>query len=140
MSAEANIRIQKRWGEEVASQGRVEVLDEILAPDFVDHDPAPDVTPDREGLKQFFRGMHKSFPDMKAEVDEMVATDDHVAIRYTVSGTHEGAFMGFEPTGRAFKVAAMQIARFENGKVKERWGLTDQIGMLTQLGLIDPVA
>ena len=139
MSAEANKRIQERWGEEVANQGRVEVLDEILADDFVDHDPAPDVTPDREGLKRFFRSMHEAFPDMETEVVQMVATDDHVALRYRVRGTHRGDFMGHPPTGRSFEVAAMQIARFEGGKVQERWGLTDQIGMLKQLGLLPGV-
>ncbi|MGI9174727.1 MAG: ester cyclase [Rhodothermales bacterium] len=67
----------------------------------------------------------------------MMATDDEVAIRYTISGTHEGEFMGVAPTGRKVEAAAMQIARFENGKVKERWGLTDQLGLLQQIGAVD---
>lgn len=139
MSKERNIEIQKRWGEEVANNGNVEVLDEILADDFYDHDPAPDVTPDREGLKKFFRSMHAAFPDLQTEVIEMVAADDKVGIRYRVRGTHKGEFMGHPPTGRTFDVAAMQIARFEDGKVKERWGLTDQLGMLEQLGIRNEV-
>lgn len=139
MSKVKNIEIQKRWGDEVANKGNVEVLDEILADDFFDHDPAPGVTPDREGLKKFFRSMHEAFPDLQTEVIEMVATDEHVGIRYRVRGTHRGAFMGHVPTGRTFDVAAMQIARFENGKVKERWGLTDQLGMFDQLGIRNEV-
>lgn len=139
MSAERNIQVQERWGEEVATKGNLDVLDEILADDFVDHDPAPDQGPGPEGLKGFFRTLRTAFPDLKAEVDEMMASDDEVAIRYTISGTHEGDFMGFAPTGRRVEAAAMQIARFEDGKVKERWGITDQLGLLRQIGALDHV-
>lgn len=136
MAREQNIEIQERWGKEVASGGDVDVLDELLAPDFVDHDPAPDQGPGIEGLKDFFRTFRTAFPDLEASVDEMTATDDHVAIRYTIRGTHEGDFMGIAPTGRRIEAAAMQLARFEGGKVKERWGLTDQLGILRQLGAV----
>lgn len=139
MSAQQNIEIQKRWGKEVASEGKLDVLDEILAPDFVDHDPAPDQPPGRDGLKEFFRSFRKSFPDLETEVNEMFANDDHVALRYTIRGTHRGEFMGIAPTGRRIEAAAMQIARFENGKVKERWGITDQLGILNQLGAVKNV-
>ncbi len=140
MSREANIAATERWGAEVASAGRYEVLDEILSPDFVDHDPAPDQGPGIDGLKSFFRTMHAAFPDLKAEVVEMTATDEHVAMRYTLSGTHKGAYMGIAPTGKSFKVAAVQLGRYENGKCVERWGSTDELGMLKQLGILDQVA
>ena len=140
MSKQQNIDIQKRWGEEVASKGDLDVLDEILAEGFVDHDPAPDQGPGIEGLKGFFRSFRTAFPDLQVSVDEMVATDDHVALRYTVSGTHKGEFMGVAPTGKTFTTGAMQIARFENGKVTERWGVTDQLGILKQLGALGEVS
>ncbi len=139
MSKQKNIRAQERWGKEVASQGKFDVLDEILADDFVDHDPAPDQGPGREGLKDFFRTLRTAFPDLEAEVDEMMATDDEVALRYTIRGTHEGNFMGIAPTGRRIEAAAMQIARFEDGKATERWGITDQLGILRQIGALDQV-
>lgn len=140
MTKEANIAATKRWGAEVASAGRYEVLDEILAPSFVDHDPAPDQGPGIEGLKGFFRTMRSAFPDLKAEVVEMIATDDHVAMRYTISGTHKGEFQGVAPTGKSFEAAALQLARFENGRCLERWGSTDELGMLKQLGILEDVA
>lgn len=131
-----NIDAQQRWGEEVASKGDLDVLDDILADDFVDHDPG-DYAPTKAGLKQFFTDFRTAFPDLTAEVEEMVATDDYVALRYTVSGTHRGEFLGHAPTGRSFEAPAMQLARFRDGKCTERWGVTDQSAILKQLGLID---
>ncbi len=129
---------QQRWGEAVASGGNLDALDDILADDFVDHDPG-DQTPDREGVKNFFRGMHKAFPDFKPDPVELHVSDDgYVAMRYNASGTHTGEFMGFAPTGRRFETTAMQLARFnDEGQCVERWGVTDHLPILQQLGLVD---
>jgi steroid delta-isomerase-like uncharacterized protein len=140
MTKEANLAATERWGAEVASAGRYDVLDEILAPAFVDHDPAPDQAPGIEGLKGFFQTMRSAFPDLKAEPVEVVGTDTHVAMRYTISGTHQGEFQGVAATGKSFKVSALQLARFENGRCVERWGSTDELGMMKQLGILEQVA
>jgi steroid delta-isomerase-like uncharacterized protein len=140
MTKEANLAATQRWGSEVASAGRYDVLDEILASDFVDHDPAPDQGPGIEGLKGFFQTMRSAFPDLKAEPVEVVGTDTHVAMRYTISGTHEGEFQGVAPTGKSFKVAAVQLARFQDGRCVERWGSTDELTMMKQLGILEEVA
>lgn len=131
-----NIDAQKRWGEEVAAGGKLDVLDEILADDFVDHDPG-DYAPTKEGLKEFFGDFRTAFPDLGIEVVEMHATDDYVALRYTVRGTHRGEFMGYAPTGKTFEAPAMQLGRWRDGTCVERWGVTDQSAILEQLGLID---
>jgi steroid delta-isomerase-like uncharacterized protein len=140
MTRDANLDATHRWGAEVASAGNYNVLDEILAPHFVDHDPAPDQGPGIEGLKGFFRTMRTAFPDLKAEPVEVVGTDTHVAMRYTISGTHQGEFQGVAPTGKSFKVSALQLARFEDGRCVERWGSTDELGMMKQLGILEEVA
>lgn len=140
MTKEANLAATQRWGAEVASAGRYDVLDEILALNFVDHDPAPDQGPGIEGLKGFFQTMRSAFPDLKAEPVEITATETHVAMRYTISGTHEGAFQGVAPTGKRFEVTALQLARFEDGRCVERWGSTDELGMLKQLGILEAIA
>ena len=77
---------------------------------------------------------------MSVEVEEQVATDDHFAMRYTVRGTHEGEFMGVAPMGKSFEVAALQISKIKDGKVVERWGSTDELGILKQLGILDKVS
>ena len=140
MTKEANLAATQRWGAEVASAGKYDVLDEILSPNFIDHDPAPDQGPGIEGLKGFFREMRSAFPDLKAEPVEVVGTEAHVAMRYTLSGTHQGEFQGVPPTGKSFKVAALQMARFDDGRCIEHWGSTDELGMMKQLGILADVA
>ena len=135
-ATQKNIEAQKRWGDEVAGQGKLDALDEILADDFTDHDPG-DYAPTREGLKNFFRDFRTAFPDLALDVEEMVATDDYVAFRYTARGTHQGEFMGHAPTGRSIEAPGMQIGKFRDGRCTDRWGVTDQSVILKQLGLID---
>ena len=74
---------------------------------------------------------------MELEVEQMVADDDNVAFAYTVKGTHKGEFMGIAPTGRSVQFRGMQISKFKDGKMVERWGSSDELGILKQLG-IDP--
>lgn len=140
MTKEANLAATERWGAEVASAGQYNVLDEILSPSFIDHDPAPDQGPGIDGLKGFFQKMRAAFPDLKVEPVEVVGTDTHVAMRYTISGTHQGEFQGVAPTGKTFKVSALQLARFEEGRCLERWGSTDELGMMKQLGILGQIA
>jgi predicted ester cyclase len=64
----------------------------------------------------------------------LVADEDQVAIAYTLSGTHEGEFQGIAPTHRRIEVRGVQIGRFENGMIVERWGASDELGILRQLG------
>ncbi len=80
--------------------------------------------------------MRTAFPDMNVEVEHLVADDDNVAFAYTLTGTHNGPFQGHEPTGKSIQVRGMQISRFEDGKMVERWGSTDELGIMTQLGLL----
>ncbi len=134
MSKQQNIDAQTRWGDEVASKGHLDVLDEILADGFVDHDPG-DYAPTKDGLKHFFSDFRTAFPDLTVEPVEMVATDDWVAMRYTVRGTHRGEFQGHAPTGRSFEAPAMQLGMWKDGLCTERWGVTDQSAILEQLGL-----
>jgi len=126
----------KRYGEEVFNQGNLATADELLADDVVDHDPAPGQPAGAEGMKQFATMLRGAFPDLHAEIDEIIEEGDIVAFRYTVSGTHEGEFNGIAPTGRKIQVRAMEFLRFSDGKMVERWGVTDQIGLLEQLGAL----
>ena len=130
-----NIDAQTRWGEEVASGRNYDALDDILADDFVDHDPG-DYAPTKEGVKDFFRDMHTAFPDLSSETVEMRADDEYVSVRYTISGTHRGEFRGHAPTGERFEAPAMQLGRWRDGRCVERWGVTDQSKILEQLGLV----
>ncbi len=133
MSQQDNIKTQQAFGEAVNS-GNLSAIRDLVAPDAVDHDPAPDQGVGPEGFIQFFTLLRTAFPDLKIAVDHMVADDDNVAFAYTVTGTHSGDFLGVPATGKTISARGMQITRFENGKQVERWGSSDQLGILQQIG------
>ena len=134
MSKEANIATAKKMGEAI-NKGNLEEFHQIFATDVKDHDPAPDQGKGPEGFIGFFTQFRHAFPDLKIAVEHMVADDDNVAIAYTVTGTQEGPFEGIPATGKKIKIRGMQIAKFDsNAKIKERWGSSDQLGILQQIG------
>lgn len=133
MSKEENIKAQQRMGEAIAT-GNLEILKEVIAPNVVDHDPAPDQGKGPEGFIHFFTGFRRAFPDLNVTLEHLVTDEDNVAFAYTIEGTHKDDLMGIPPTGRRIKARGMQIGRFENGKLVERWGSSDQLGILQQLG------
>lgn len=103
----------------------------------MDHNPpGPDIAPGREGFKQVFTGFFSAFPDMTMTVDDQVSEGDKVVTRATVSGTHLGDYMGMPATGKTFSIGIVDILRFKDGKIAERWGESDTIGMMQQLGVI----
>jgi steroid delta-isomerase-like uncharacterized protein len=97
-----------------------------------DHDVAAD------GYIHFFTILTTAFfPDASVAVDQMVDDEDNVAFAYTLTGTHQGSFMGHEATGKRTSIRGMEILRFENGKMVERWGMSDQMGILQQIGAVE---
>jgi steroid delta-isomerase-like uncharacterized protein len=135
MSRENNIIAQQRFGT-AASSGNYEGFNDVVAPESIDHDPAPGQVPGPEGFRHYFTELHTAFPDMEINIEQMVADEDCIAIAYTLTGTHQGLLMGFAPTGKRIKARGVQISKFADGKLVERWGSSDQLGILQQLGLI----
>ncbi len=127
------MEIQERWGKAVSS-GDLEAFDEIIAATITDHDPAPDQAPGPAGFKQFFSQLRIAFPDLKITPEHALTSGNELAVAYTIEGTHLGAFMGIPATGKRIKARGMQIARFTDGKAVERWGSSDELGILKQLG------
>jgi len=111
-------------------------LDELLAEDFFNHNPMVGCSPEREGLKDSFILMSEAFPDLQYRIDDLIAEGEKVVTYSTVSGTHEGQFMGIEPTGNSFEASTISITRHEGDRVAERWNVTDALGMLQQLDLV----
>lgn len=106
-----------------------------FSPDFVDHDPADGQPAGGAGLAWYWEGFGKSFSDIGRELVDTIATAEHVITVMDLSGTHTGEFMGHAPTGKRFTVRNVQVMRIVDGKRVERWGSTDQLGILQQLGL-----
>ncbi|MGW1623284.1 ester cyclase [Streptomyces sp. NPDC002172] len=137
MAQQTNIAAQTAFGEAVVA-GDLDALDEIVAADSTDHDPAPGQTPGPGGYKTMFGELRTAFPDLDIRVEHLVATDDELAFAYVISGTHLGPLMGRPATGRKASYRGMQISRFDSdGKLVERWGSSDELGMLRQLGLVE---
>ena len=134
MGQQENIAVQKNIGQAVNS-GHLEGLKLAFDDHVKDHDPASGQAPGPEGFIEFYRMMRTSFPDLTVAVDHMVADDENVAIAYTMTGTQKGEFLGIAPTGKKIHARGMQIARFERGKIVERWGSSDELGILKQLGV-----
>lgn len=137
MSKEANIEVQKKFGEAINS-GNLEQLRDLISDEVKDHDPAPNQGPGAQGYIDFFTMMRNAFPDMQTEVEQMVADEENVSFAYTLKGTHKGDFMGISGTGKPIKIRGMQISRFRDGKLVERWGSSDELGILKQIG-VNPV-
>ena len=133
-TTETNLAAQERMGGFI-NAGDIDSLDEVFAADVVDHDPAPDQPAGVEGIKTFWRTFLTAFPDLAIAPAVVSADDEHVTIVLDITGTHTGEFSGHAPTGKSFTVRGIQVGRFENGKLAERWGATDELGILTQLGL-----
>jgi steroid delta-isomerase-like uncharacterized protein len=133
MSQQDNIATTQRLGEAVNS-GNLNALHDVFASTVIDRDPDPNQGSGSEGFIHFFTGFRAAFPDLNISVEQLVADEDNVAIAYTVTGTHQGDFLGIPATGRQIKARGLQIARFENGRIVERWGSSDQLGILQQIG------
>ena len=134
MSREQNTATQEKAAGQFNSGQVDEGVDTLFAQDAVDHDPAPDQGAGREGFRTFFRSLSTAFPDFHLEPQTMVVDDDQVAFAYTLTGTHQGEFQGVAPTGNKIEVRGLQIGRFENGQIVERWGMSDQMGIMQQIG------
>ena len=131
--SDSAIAATKRFGE-IVNTGDFDAFEEVVAEGCIDNDPAPSQSPGPDGFKTFFTSMRAAFPDMKVEPQTVVSEGDKVAFAYTLTGTHEGDIFGVPATGKSIKVRGMQIGRFENGKMVERWGSSDELGILKQIG------
>jgi predicted ester cyclase len=136
MSGEDNKQRVRRFLDDVTA-GNLAALDDIVAPDFKDHQSLPPgIPPTLAGLKGFFQAQRVAFPDWKVTIEDMVADGDRVWDRLKVEGTNTGPFMGLPPTGRRVSFEVLDISRFAGGKLVEHWGVADNLGLMQQLGLI----
>ena len=125
----------KRFYTEVISEGNLALIDEMVSDDFVDHDPMPGQSPSKDGVGFFVNTMRAAFPDLKAKTIEPALVDGNLEALYVVlTGTHQGALMGIEPTGRSVEFSGIDIIRTDGGKVVEHWGATDMMALMQLIG------
>ena len=118
-----------------AFNGNLDALDRVVSPDWVSHEPNPGQGEGRQGLKDFIGLVHKSVPDVKATVEDMIEEGDRIAVRLTIAGTHRGPLLGVGATDNPFNVRAHDIPRFgDDGMVLESWHIEDWLSFLFQVG------
>jgi steroid delta-isomerase-like uncharacterized protein len=137
MSSEENKTQYRRTFEEVFNKGDLAIVDDLVAPDFVNHEVPPGMNNrGPEATRQVVRMLRTAFPDLHFTIEDLVAEGDTVAGRVTMSGTHLGPFQGILPTGRSLQQAHMHFVRFRDGKAIEHQAVRDDLGMMRQLGVI----
>ena len=138
MSEEQNKAIIRRLFEEVWNSGDLAAADEIIDPNMVDHVTRPENPIGLEGFKQGVTMFRSALPDLEITSDDLLAAGDKVAVLWTARGTHLGEFMGIAPTGKWIEVRGMYMYRLAGGKLVERAGARDMLGLLQQIGAIPP--
>jgi predicted ester cyclase len=137
-TTEANKALVRRFYEQIDA-GNLDVLDELVAEDYLDHSPPPfPFPPGREGLKESFRLFWASTPGTHV-IEDQIAEGDKVVTRMTAYGKHTGDLPGIPATGNDMEVTATVIHRIADGKLVEKWSDKDVLRMLQQLGVIPPM-
>jgi steroid delta-isomerase-like uncharacterized protein len=133
--SEQNKTLARRWFEDLFSRGNLDVANEILSAEFVDHLTHEDER-GLEELKHYVGIYRTAFPDIQDTVEDIVAEGDKVVVRWTSGGTHQGEFMGVAPTGRHVRFSGMRLFRIAENKIVESWVNIDERGLQEQLGAV----
>ena len=133
-----NELVARRFGQEVWGEGDLQAADDVLAEDFVEHNPAPGQLSGREGHKQVLTLWRAAFPNLTLTLDDVFAAGEKVALRWTARGTHAADLLGIPATGRDVTLTGIDILRVVEGRIVERWGEFNGIEMLQQLGVLPP--
>jgi steroid delta-isomerase-like uncharacterized protein len=136
MSVEANKATVRRVADEIFSQGKLDVIDDIFAPHYVGHTQHGTVVHGAAGVKQFVAQYLAAFSHAQSVVEDQVAEGDRVVVRLTFTGTHTGPWMGIPPTGKPVTVKGMALYRLQDGEIVEQWTIGDTLGLLQQLGAV----
>jgi steroid delta-isomerase-like uncharacterized protein len=128
-----NKLLMRRAVVEIWNQRKFDLLETILAADFVLHAPSQDIH-GRDGVKRLFTTLHEAFPDLHFTIEDLVADGDQVVTRWTASGTQVGEFQGIPATHTNVRMSGTDIDRIANGRVTECWTVSDDLGLLQQLG------
>jgi len=132
-------RFTERRVEALFNRGELDRVEEFVTEDFVNHEAWPGEDPGYEGFRLRLRRLREAFPDFHMAIEDCIVEGDRVAYRATVTGTHQGPLLGIPPTGRSFRVQHIHILTLRDGRAQEHWASRDDVGMLTQLGILPPL-
>jgi steroid delta-isomerase-like uncharacterized protein len=112
------------------------MIDEVFEPDVLISTPLPIQVTGARAVKEIFATLMRAFPDLDIRLDDLIEEGDKVVGRNTVTGTHQGEYMGLPPTGKSVTYSEIFIFRFVNGRIAQFWGVVDVLSQMKQLGLI----
>ncbi|MFF7760746.1 ester cyclase [Streptomyces griseorubiginosus] len=118
------------------TRGDLSAVDVHLTEDFVNHDPPVGVGTDREGMRAAAAIFRQACPDWRSDLGRLVGEGDMVVEVFTASGTRQGELMGVPGDGRTLVLKGINVFRLRDGRIAERWGRLDELGLLSQLGLV----
>jgi len=122
--------------QELFTKGDLDAVDRYVDPAFINHDPPlPGAPPGPQGIRLAATTFREALPDWHSDVEQMVAEGDLVVEVFTACGTHRGTLMGVPGTGRRLELHGINVFRIDGGRIVERWGQLDHLGLLQQLGL-----
>lgn len=128
--------VVRRLIHEGFNQGKLDVADELTAPDVVEHqDYGPNHAPGAEGVKAVIASLRRAYSDFHLEIEHLCAEGELVWLHMRGGGTQDGPFMGHAPTGRRMEIDVFDLVRVRDGRIVEHWGVPDRLGALLQLGL-----
>jgi steroid delta-isomerase-like uncharacterized protein len=134
---EQNKTNTRRLIDEVWNKGHMAIADELIADNYVHHDPAsPDFGQGPKAVKQSVVLYRTAFPNLHLAIEEMICEGDRVVTRWKSTGTHNGDLQGIAPTGKNVTVSGITITRFAKGKIAEEWVNWDALGLMKQLGVM----
>jgi steroid delta-isomerase-like uncharacterized protein len=131
--ASRNEEIVRKWIDEGFSRGKVELADELLADDIVNHTAQPGQGPGRDGVKKAVLALRSAFPDLQIRIADVVAQGDTVAVRDEITGTHSAVYNGVQPTGRKVTVGRLSFYKLKDGRIAEHWSQLDMAVLMRQL-------
>jgi steroid delta-isomerase-like uncharacterized protein len=135
VAIEENKAVVRRYYEDVLNAGNIDALEELAVAQYDEHDPLPGQGNGREGLRRRVEMLTSAFRP-HFTIEDIIAEQDKVVVRWTNRGSHVGEFLGMPATGRAYTIAGIDIHRLREGKMAEHWHVVDQLSQLQQLGLI----
>jgi steroid delta-isomerase-like uncharacterized protein len=134
--SQANKDLVRRFVMECQSGGDLSLIDELVAPDFVNHAEVPGLPTGREGVRALFGAFHRVFEGFHVVIHDQVAEADRVATRKTFHGRHVDEFLGVPPSGNEVEFGVIDILRIEDGKLAEHWNVVDLLTLMRQMGAL----
>ncbi len=129
----SNKELVRRFYKDVYVDWNMALVDEVVSPQFTSHDwPAGGPTGPL-AFRHYYAAIRSAVPNARYEVDDLIAEDDRVVVRWRLLGTHKGEFRGIAPSGRAITLKGIAIHRVQGGKLMERWVVSDLHGLLEDI-------